>query len=85
MEDHLLAARSRPRASLGEGSLGQDWLADDQLLRRQVAATLYAAVEGRAPFDSGSNQNPTAMLVRLVTEPVLAPGHAGLLIAADDG
>jgi len=85
VEDQLLAARYRLRASLGEGSMGQVWLADDQLLRRQVGATLYAAVEGRAPFDSGSNQNPTAMLVRLVTEPVPAPGNAGLLIAADDG
>ena len=82
--DRLLAARYRLRASLGEGSMGL-WLADDQLLGRQVGATLYASVEGRAPFDSGCNQNPTAMLVRLVTEPVPAPGQAGLLIAADDG
>lgn len=83
--DRLLAARCRLRASLGEGSMGQVWLADDELLGRQVGATLSAAVEGRAPFDSGSTQNPTAILVRLVTEPVPAPRYAELLIVKDDG
>ena len=83
--DRLLAARYRLHASRGEGSMGQVWPADDEPLGLQVGATLSAAVEGRAPFDSGSNLNPSPMLVRLVSKPLPAPGHTALLIAADDG
>jgi eukaryotic-like serine/threonine-protein kinase len=41
-----------------------------------LGATLYAATEGRAPYQDDSSSNATALLVRLVTEPVPAP-HPG--------
>ena len=41
-----------------------------------LGATLYAATEGHAPYQDDSSSNATALLVRLVTEPVPAP-HAG--------
>jgi serine/threonine protein kinase len=42
-------------------------------------ATLYAALEGRPPHDDGSQPNSTEMLIRLVSNPVPRPEHAGSL------
>lgn len=42
-----------------------------------LGATLYAAVEGRAPHQREGGSNTAQILVRLVTEPVPPPQHAG--------
>jgi serine/threonine protein kinase len=44
-----------------------------------LGAALYAAVDGHAPFDDGSKQNTTQLLIRLVTEPIIPARHADLL------
>ncbi|HEY3632448.1 MAG TPA: protein kinase [Jatrophihabitantaceae bacterium] len=43
-----------------------------------LGATLYAAVEGKAPFGSGF-ENPLALLSRISSEPVPPPSSAGTL------
>jgi serine/threonine protein kinase len=44
-----------------------------------LGATLYAAVEGHAPYDIDRSQNVLAILTRIATKPVPTPPHAGPL------
>lgn len=44
-----------------------------------LGATLYAAVEGRAPYDDDGGQDPASMRARLATEPVPPPTRSAEL------